>query len=92
MIAFEALAAAETDLNLKSLLEPVTQKLGNTAAIARKSYVHPALIELIKEDQAAFRAAVSSSRGPTQHLSRAERGLIAFLEDAHSLKATCHVQ
>lgn len=79
--AFEALASAEKDLSLKSLLEPVTAKLNNTAAIARKSYVHPTLIKLIKQDQAAFRAAVKLPR-TMQHMSRAERGLLAFLEDA----------
>ncbi len=79
--AFEALASAQQDLSLKSLLEPVTSKLGNTAAIARKSYVHPTLIELIKKDQSAFRAAVQLPRA-AQRLSRAERGLLAFLENA----------
>ncbi|WP_374944672.1 DNA topoisomerase IB [Sphingomonas sp.] len=79
--AFEALASAESDLSLKSLLEPVTHKLGNTAAIARKSYVHPTLIALIKKGQSAFRAALQLPRA-SSHLSRAERGLIAFLERA----------
>ena len=79
--AFEALASAEKDISLKTLLEPVTQKLGNTAAIARKSYVHPTLIGLIKEGQAAFRAALQLPRA-AQYLSRAERGLLAFLENA----------
>ena len=79
--AFEALASAQADLSLKALLEPVTHKLGNTAAIARKSYVHPTLIGLIKKGQSAFRAAVRLPRA-SRHLSRAERGLIAFLEGA----------
>jgi DNA topoisomerase-1 len=79
--AFEALASASKDLSLKTLLEPVTAKLNNTAAIARKSYVHPSLINLVKEDQAAFRAAVQLPRA-AQHMSRSERGLLAFLENA----------
>ncbi len=77
--AFEALASAEKDLSLKSLLLPVTQQLGNTAAIARKSYVHPTLIDLVKEGQAAFRKALRLPRA-ARYLSRTERGLIAFLE------------
>ena len=77
--AFEALASAERDLSLKTVLEPVTQKLGNTAAIARKSYVHPTLIDLVKEGQAAFRKALRLPRA-ARYLSRTERGLIAFLE------------
>jgi DNA topoisomerase I len=77
--AFETLATAETDLSLKTLLEPVVAKLGNTPAIARKSYVHPSLIDLAKKGQATFRAALKLPRS-SQHLSRTERGLIAFLE------------
>ncbi|KQU49693.1 DNA topoisomerase [Sphingomonas sp. Leaf339] len=77
--AFEALASAERDLSLKTMLEPVVARLGNTAAIARKSYVHPALIALVKKGQSTFRAAVRLPRAK-RYLSREERGLIAFLE------------
>ena len=77
--AFEALAQAESDLSLKHMLEPVVARLGNTAAIARKSYVHPSLIALVKTGQAKFRKALRLPRAK-RHLSRTERGLIAFLE------------
>lgn len=77
--AFEALAEAEEDLSLKAMLEPVVERLGNTPAIARKSYVHPALIALTKTGQAAFRRALRLPRSRA-YLSRTERGLIAFLE------------
>ena len=77
--AFEALASAEADLSLKALLEPVVERLGNTPAIARKSYVHPALIDLVKKGQSTFRKALRLPRS-ARYLSRAERGLIAFLE------------
>jgi len=79
LLAFEALAGADKDLTLKQLLEPVTAKLGNTPAIARKSYVHPDVIDLVKQDQAVFRQALKLPRA-TGQLSREERGLIAFLE------------
>lgn len=78
--AFEALAQAERDLSLKSLLEPVTEKLNNTAAIARKSYVHPRLIGLIKDGQDKFRAKLKLPRRAA-HLTGVERGLIHFLEN-----------
>ena len=81
LLAFEALAGAERDLTLKQLLEPVTAQLGNTPAIARKSYVHPDLIDLVKEDQAVFRKALRLPRA-TGELSREERALIAFLDRA----------
>ena len=77
--AFEALASAEADLSLKALLEPVVARLGNTPAIARKSYVHPSLIDLVKKGQSAFRTALRLPRS-ARYLSREERGLIAFLE------------
>jgi DNA topoisomerase-1 len=80
VIAFETLASADHDIGLKTMLEPVTEALGNTPAIARKSYVHPALIELTKGDQAAFRASLDLPRS-TRYLDRYERGLIAFLEN-----------
>ncbi|WP_312489138.1 DNA topoisomerase IB [Sphingomonas sp.] len=77
--AFEALALAEADLSLKAMLEPVVEKLGNTPAIARKSYVHPSLIALVKDGQAAFRQSLRLPRARAG-LSRIECGLIAFLE------------
>ena len=76
--AFEALASAEADLSLKALLEPVVARLGNTPAIARKSYVHPSLIDLVKQGQAKFRKTLRLPPA-RPHLSREERGLIKFL-------------
>lgn len=81
VIAFEALTDAESPIGLNTMLEPVTEALGNTPTIARKSYVHPDLIDLAKDRDAqeTFRDALTLPRA-TRHLSRAERGLIAFLE------------
>ncbi|MEP9361071.1 DNA topoisomerase IB [Sphingomonas sp. KR3-1] len=81
VLAFQALAAGDGHVGLKALLEPVTEALGNTPAIARKSYVHPALIDLTKdrEAQAAWRETLHLPRA-TRWLNRYERGLIAFLE------------
>jgi DNA topoisomerase I len=83
VIAFEALANAHTFIGLNTMLEPVTQALGNTPAIARKSYVHPDLVALAKDREAqdAFRETLALPRA-TRYLTRAERGLIAFLESA----------
>lgn len=80
VIAFETLASADSYVGLKSMLEPVTEALGNTPAIARKSYVHPLLVDLARsrEAQAEFREHLHLPRA-TRYLTRAERGLIAFL-------------
>jgi DNA topoisomerase-1 len=84
--AFDTLASAEHDLTLSAMLEPVTEQLGNTPVIARKSYVHPHLIALIKQGQSRFRKALRLPRA-SNHLSRAERGLIAFLQGGPAAKA-----
>ncbi|CAM8624849.1 MULTISPECIES: DNA topoisomerase IB [Sphingobium] len=76
-IAFETLAAGH--VSLKDLLEPVSRALGNTPAISRKSYVHPALLALCKDGQDAWREGLRLPRR-TRYLSRGERGLIAFLD------------
>lgn len=81
VLAFQALARGDGHVGLKAMLEPVTEALGNTPAIARKSYVHPALIDLTKdrEAQATWRADLHLPRA-TRWLNRYERGLIALLE------------
>ncbi|BED89976.1 DNA topoisomerase [Pseudoalteromonas sp. MM1] len=83
VIAFKQLVKAKGALSLKSMLESVSEQLGNTPAIARKSYVHPDLIALCKEDeqtQTAWRESFSLPR-KTKYLSRYERGFLAFLKD-----------
>jgi DNA topoisomerase-1 len=77
-IAFGLLAEADGQLTLKALMEEVSERLGNTPAIARKSYVHPAVVALV-ERQAKWRKALKLPR-KTQWLSREERGLLELLE------------
>jgi DNA topoisomerase-1 len=79
-IAFEEMVKRiekHGSVKLKSVIEPVAEALGNTPAISRKSYVHPALIEAAKDAGAIGGRKLPRS---TQHLSRYERGLIEFLE------------
>jgi DNA topoisomerase-1 len=80
VIAFEEMAkrAASSDrIRLKSVIEPVAEALGNTVAISRKSYVHPALIEAAKDA-----GALGDRKLPRagKYLSAYERGFIEFLE------------
>ena len=77
-IAFERICAAgEEGVGLKAMLEPVAEALGNTPAISRKSYVHPDLIDAVK-DGPRKRLSLQCPRS-SKYLSGAERGLIAFL-------------
>lgn len=79
VLGFSALASARERVSLKALLETVSEHLGNTPAIARKSYVHPAVLGLV-ERQEEWRQGLRLPRA-TRWLSRQERGLIALLED-----------
>ncbi|MEA2999929.1 MAG: topoisomerase [Sphingomonadales bacterium] len=80
VIAFEAMLDKLREhgtVKLKSVIEPVAEALGNTPAISRKSYVHPALIEAAKDAGAIGDRTLPRA---TKHLSSAERGLIEFLD------------
>jgi DNA topoisomerase I len=80
VLAFEEIerrADSARRIDLKSVIEPVAEALGNTPAIARKSYVHPALIEALKDSGAIGERSLPR---PTKYLSAHERGLIEFLE------------
>ncbi|MEA3033734.1 MAG: topoisomerase [Sphingomonadales bacterium] len=87
VIAFEAMLEKlerHGTVKLKSVIEPVAEALGNTPAISRKSYVHPALIEAAKDS-----GAIGARKLPraSKYLSAAERGLIAFLDALPEEKA-----
>jgi len=82
VIAFEEMvrrAREKGKVDLGSAIEPAAAALGNTVAISRKSYVHPALIEAAKDLDRL--AGVELPRA-TKYLSPAERGLIDFLESS----------
>jgi DNA topoisomerase-1 len=82
VLAFKLLAESDSVLNLKMLLDEVAQHLGNTPAVTRRSYVHPAVIGLV-DRQIKWRAKLKLPRA-TRWLTREERGLIELLEDAPS--------
>jgi DNA topoisomerase I len=52
VIAFEQMLskAENARISVKTVVEPVAEALGNTEAMSRKAYVHPALIEAVKDD------------------------------------------
>ena len=77
-LAFEWLAT-HPDGRLKPMLDFVASELGNTPSIARKSYIHPALIELAKDDPDRIGTEIRARRA-SRWLSGHERGLLAFLE------------
>lgn len=78
VLAFEWLLEAEPGAKLKGMLAHVAEHLGNTPAIARKSYVHPALVELARTGKG--RKLPARLPRATRWLSAGERGFLAYLE------------
>src|SRR5438309_5347222 len=80
VIAFEQMLkkAEDSRITVKTVVEPVAEALGNTPAISRKSYVHPALLEAVKDDA---RDPLNDMERPRarKRLSTSEVGLLEFL-------------
>src|SRR6185436_9691708 len=85
VLALRLLAEAERPLTLKELAAEVGAHLGNTPAMARKSYIHPAVITLVERQQ-KWRARFRLPR-ESKWLSRYERALIRLLEKGPKAKA-----
>lgn len=77
VLAFSILATGKGHVTIRTLLEGVAEHLGNTPAIARKSYIHPAVIARV-EGQEEWRSDFRFPRA-TKWLNREERGLIQWL-------------
>ena len=67
------------DIPIGAMMEEVARRLGNTPAIARKSYVHPAVIAATKAE-GRKRALPARLPRKTRWMTAAERGLVDFLE------------
>ena len=80
VIAFEQLLkkAENARITVKTVVAPVAEALGNTPAISRKSYVHPRLLECVKQDGRDPLGDVERPRA-RKGLSIAESGLLEFL-------------
>jgi DNA topoisomerase-1 len=83
VIAFGEILEAEEErrkVSVQTMVEPVAEALGNTPAISRKSYVHPALIEAVKDNP---REPLGEFERPREWkwLSSTEVGFLKFLEE-----------
>jgi DNA topoisomerase-1 len=78
-LALRLLAEANGVLTLKALMGEVSAHLGNTPAMARKSYVHPAVVALVDQQQ-KWRAKLKLPR-EGKWLNRYERALIRLLDE-----------
>jgi DNA topoisomerase-1 len=83
--------ATEAKRELKATMEQVAARLGNTASIARKSYVHPAVVEAYVAGALPGLYHAPSAQGP-EGLSEAEVRTLAVLgSSAVSLAETLQV-
>ena len=80
VIAFDQMLkkAENARITVKTVVEPVAEALGNTPAISRKSYVHPSLLEAVKEDARDPLNGMDRPRS-RKWLSSAEVGFLEFL-------------
>jgi DNA topoisomerase I len=65
-------------ISVNTMIEPVAEALGNTVAISRKAYVHPALVEAVKERPRDPLGGIERPRA-RKWLSECEVGLMRFL-------------
>ena len=70
--------AEDARISVKTVVEPVAEALGNTPAISRKSYVHPDLLDAVKESPRDPLDGMERPRGKNR-LSSAEVALLEFL-------------
>jgi DNA topoisomerase-1 len=70
--------AENARLTVKTMIEPVAEALGNTEAMSRKAYVHPRLIDAVKDDA---RDPLNGMKRPRarKRLSSSEVALIHYL-------------
>ena len=80
VIAFEQLLAKDEaeKLSVKTMIEPVAEALGNTVTISRKSYVHPSLIDAVKDRPLDPLRGMTRPRA-RRNLSSAETAFLKFL-------------
>ena len=80
VIAFEQLLAKDEaeKLSVKTMIEPVAEALGNAVTISRKSYVHPSLIDAVKDRPADPLRGMGRPRA-RRRLSSTETALLKFL-------------
>jgi DNA topoisomerase-1 len=81
VLAFEQMLdkAENARISVNTMIEPVAEALGNTVAMSRKAYVHPALIEAVKENPRDPLKGLERPRS-RKWLSSCEVALIPFLK------------
>ena len=80
VLAFEQMLKKADDarISINTMIEPVAEALGNTVAMSRKAYVHPALIAAVKDQPRDPLGGMDRPRA-RKWQSSCEVGLLSFL-------------
>lgn len=81
VIAFGALVESDGQARMRAVMDIVASQLGNTPAVARKSYVHPAILDVLTGEREWMSKWTKLPRA-SQGLEPVERGFLQFLESA----------
>lgn len=74
------LAKSGEKLTLKSIIEPVAEHLGNTPAVTRSSYVHPGIIDAVKDKPLDPFGDIQFPKRRGRRLSRPETDLLHLID------------
>ena len=75
--------------SLKSILEAVSEKSGNTPAILQSSYVHPGLVQLAKDNDWKF---INGIKGvDTTKLLQEEKIFLDYLATDHATQSLSNI-
>ena len=76
----KCVAEPPTKKAVVDMVRQVAEQLGNTPAVCRKCYIHPAIIESFATGKLAPFVATLESTGAEAEMGRVERALLRFLE------------
>ncbi|MFM9977185.1 MAG: DNA topoisomerase IB [Sphingomonadaceae bacterium] len=81
VIAFGALVESGGEVKMRPVMDLVASQLGNTPAVARKSYVHPALLDVLTGERIWQKEWAKLPRA-AKRMEPVERGFLNFLGSA----------
>ena len=85
LAAFERAVSDET-LTIKAMSGEAAQTLRNTPAVARSSYIHPAIVELKDQDFAERAKLLSRIEQSARGLTQVETAMLSFLAETNGIR------
>jgi DNA topoisomerase-1 len=79
-LAFHHLEGPPLKKHVREVVTQVAERLGNTAAVCRKCYIHPDIIEAYEADELSLGRHVDRDEDDDRALDRAERATLRFLK------------